>query len=164
MERKGRIMAAYDFNANEIFEMAVQIEVNGQKFYNNAAASISDADAKAFLTELAKMEVDHENTFKAMQKELAEAEKTSTTFDPAGDAALYLKALADTRVFYEKEIDTTSMKEILKAAITAEKDSIVFYLGMKELVPEKYGKDKLDAIIKEEMGHIRLLSQKLVSL
>jgi rubrerythrin len=54
------------------------------------------------------------------------------------------------------------MKKILKSAIEAEKDSIVFYLGMKEAVPEKYGKARLDNIIKEEMGHVRLLSGKLV--
>jgi len=29
---------------------------------------------------------------------------------------------------------------------------------MKELVPENLGKNKIDKIIKEEMGHIRLLS------
>jgi len=29
---------------------------------------------------------------------------------------------------------------------------------MKELVPTKFGKDKIDKIIKEEMGHIRFLS------
>jgi rubrerythrin len=77
-------------------------------------------------------------------------------------APQYLKALADTRVFFEKDMDPTTMKEILKAAITAEKDSIVFYLGMKELVPEKMGKAKIDDIIKEEMSHIRLLSARLV--
>ena len=57
-----------------------------------------------------------------------------------------------------------TMKEILKAAILAEKDSIAFYLGMKEMVPEKFGKTKIDAIIKEEMGHIKLLSYRLVAL
>ena len=56
------------------------------------------------------------------------------------------------------------MEEILKEAILAEKDSIVFYLGMKELVPENFGKTKIDAIIKEEMAHINLLSSKLVAL
>jgi rubrerythrin len=52
------------------------------------------------------------------------------------------------------------MVEILKSAIEAEKDSIVFYLGMKEGVPEKLGKGRLEAIIKEEMGHIRVLSKE----
>ena len=66
-------------------------------------------------------------------------------------------------MFFEKEIDLSSMREILKAAILAEKDSIVFYLGMKDLVPDKLGKDKLDEIIKEEMGHIRILSKELIA-
>jgi rubrerythrin len=55
------------------------------------------------------------------------------------------------------------MKAILKSAITAEKDSIVFYLGMKEAVAESLGKGRIDHIIKEEMGHIKLLSGKLAA-
>ena len=71
--------------------------------------------------------------------------------------------MADTRVFFEKEIDTGSLEAILKAAILAEKDSIVFYLGMKDLVPENLGQSHLDNIIKEEMSHIKLLSHRLVA-
>lgn len=56
------------------------------------------------------------------------------------------------------------MKSILKAAITAEKESIVFYLGMKDMVPEEYGKDKLDKIIREEIGQIGMLGFKLVGI
>jgi len=65
---------------------------------------------------------------------------------------------------FEKEIGTSSMEEILKEAILAEKDSIVFYQGMKEMVPENFGKTKINAIIKEEMIHIKLLSGKIVTL
>ena len=67
-------------------------------------------------------------------------------------------------MFYEKEINTSSIEEILKIAITAEKDSIVFYLGMKDVVPVNLGKEKLDRIIKEEMNHITILSKKLLSI
>jgi rubrerythrin len=155
---------SYDFNADDVFEMAEQMERNGQKFYNTAADSVSDSAHREMLLKLAAMEVAHEKTFKAMRSELKGSEKESTVFDPQGEAVLYLRALADTRVFFEKEIDTSSMKEILMAAITAEKDSIVFYLGMKDMVPEKAGKSKMDAIIKEEMGHIRMLSKELAAL
>ena len=154
----------YDFTADDVFEMAEQLERNGAKFYQDAAATIEGEEAKQLLVKLADMEIDHEKTFKQMRSDLAAAEKQSTVFDPEGEAILYLRALADTRVFFQKEIDTTSMKEILKAAIEAEKDSIVFYLGMKEMVPESLGKGRLDHIIKEEMGHIRLLSKELVAL
>lgn len=152
---------ALDFNADEIFEMAEQIERNGAVFYRKAAETVT-GEEKDFLLELAKMEDDHEVTFKALRKELSAAQKESATFDPDDMAPQYLKALADTRVFFEKDVDTSTMKEILKAAITAEKDSIVFYIGMKELVPEKMGKNRIDDIIKEEMSHIRLLSGRLV--
>jgi len=33
---------------------------------------------------------------------------------------------------------------------------------MKEAVPQDLGKGRIDQIIKEEMGHVRLLSKKLI--
>lgn len=154
----------YDFTADDVFEMAVQLERNGDKFYREAAQNTDNPEYKKLLVGLSEMEVEHEKTFLDLRSELSGNEKTSTVFDPQDESALYLRALADTKVFFEKEIDFSSMKSVLKAAILAEKDSIVFYLGMKEMVPEKYGKDKLDNVIKEEMGHIRILSKELVGL
>ncbi len=151
-----------DFNADEVFEIAEQIERNGAKFYRTAAENITEEKNKKLLLDLAQMEDEHEQTFKKLRSELSQDEKVVTTFDPDGEAEGYLRSLADTRVFYEKQIDITSFKEILKSAITAEKDSIVFYLGMKDVVPTHLGKDKLDGIIKEEMSHIRLLSKELL--
>jgi len=153
-----------DFNADEVFEIAEQIERNGAEFYRTAAEHISDENKKQLLIDLAKMEDEHEKTFQIMRSKLLQDEKTVTTFDPEGEAEKYLRALADTRIFYEKEIITSSFKEILKSAITAEKDSIVFYVGMKDVVPLHLGKQKLDSIIKEEMGHISLLSKELMEL
>jgi len=154
----------YDFTADDVFEMAEQLERNGAKFYRTAAENVSDPKSKELLIELAAMEDEHLKTFASLKADLTEAEKTTTVFDPEDESALYLRALADTRVFFEKEIDVSSMKDILKAAILAEKDSIVFYLGMKDFVPDQLGKNRLDTIIKEEMGHIRILSKELVSL
>ena len=154
----------YDFTANDVFEMAEQLERNGAKFYRTAAENISDPRSKKLLIELAEMEDEHEKTFASLRADLTEAEKTTTVFDPEDESALYLRALADTRVFFKKKIDISSMEEILKAAIVAEKDSIVFYLGLKDFVPDQLGKNRLDKIIKEEMGHIRILSKELVSL
>ena len=92
------------------------------------------------------------------------SEKASTAFDPLDESVLYLRALADTKVFFEKTIDSSSLKAVLKEAIGAEKDSILFYVGMKELVPEIHGKSKIDGIIKEEMQHIHLLSKELMAI
>jgi len=154
---------AFDFNARDIFEMAKEIERNGAEFYSSAAEKVDRDDQRELLLSLAKMEEEHEETFKNMEAELTAKEQTETVFDPENEAFLYLKALADTRIFYEKELDMSSMKAILKTALSAEKDSIVFYLGMKELVPEKYGKNRLEGIIKEEMSHVRLISKELAA-
>ena len=154
---------SYDFNADEVFEMAEQMERNGAKFYRDAAETAADPSNKELLTGLSKMEEAHEKIFETLRAELTAAEKASTVFDPSGEASLYLRALVDSRVFFKKEIDVKSIVEILKSAIEAEKDSIVFYLGMKEAVPKNLGRDRIEAIIKEEMGHIRLLSKELVA-
>lgn len=150
-----------DFNADDIFEMAVKIEQNGAVFYREAAEKVDGENNKKFLLDLAAMEDEHEQTFEAMKKELAGNATFSTTFDPEGENAAYLNAFADSRVFFKKEQPSSSLKDILSCAIQTEKDSIAFYLGMKELVPENLGRSKLDAIIKEEMDHIRILAGKL---
>ena len=154
---------SYDFNADEVFEMAEQMERNGAKFYRDAAKNTADPANTEMLMGLSKMEEDHEKMFGSMRAELSTAEKASTVFDPSGEAALYLRALVDGRVFFEKEIDATSMVEILKSAIEAEKDSIVFYLGMKAAVPKNLGRNRIEAIIREEMGHIQMLTKHLVA-
>lgn len=155
---------SHAYSADEIFDMAEQIEKNGAKFYRDAAGSASDSETKDFLLMLAKMEDNHLRTFSDMRAKLSVKETESPTFDPNNEASLYLKSLADSKIFFHKAVDTSSLEEVFKAAIVAEKDSIAFYLGMKDLVPVHLGQDKLDEIIKEEMKHIRILNDKLVGL
>jgi rubrerythrin len=155
---------AFDFNADDVLKIAEQIEENGADFYNKASAVMTDSYYKKFLLDLATMEVYHKKIFAGMRSALTEIEKKPTVFDPNDESVLYLKSLADLRVFYKKNMDTSSIEGILTAAIEAEKDSIVFYVGMKDLVPEKLGKNKIDDIINEEKKHIVMLSKELLSL
>ena len=61
---------SYDFNAQEIFKMAEQIERNGVIFYKKAAEDATDPEAKEFLTFMAEIEGEHENVFATMRAEL----------------------------------------------------------------------------------------------
>ncbi len=61
---------AITFNADEIFEMAEQIERNGARFYRDAAAQITDAENKEFLESLGEMEDTHLAIFSAMRTEV----------------------------------------------------------------------------------------------
>ena len=156
------------FNADEVFEMAEQIERNGGKFYR-AAAKKFPAMSNIFLG-LAGMEDEHLKTFAEMRAELSGTELEEPVFDPDGQAQMYLRVMADGNVFDvkadpAKQLATMNTpKDVLKMAIGIERDSIAFYVGMKEAVSRRAGKDKVDNIIKEEMGHIVTLNEKLQDL
>jgi rubrerythrin len=45
-----------------------------------------------------------------------------------------------------------------------EKDSILFYLGFKDMIPQQSGKDRIGEIIKEERRHVFQLSNLLEKL
>ena len=158
------------FNADEIFEVAEQIERNGAKFYRQVAEKTTDARVRQLLFDLAAMENEHEKTFTSMRADMSEQEREATVFDPHGEEVLYLRAMADRRVFDVKEDPTEyltgkeTMEDILRTAIGLEKDSIIFYLGLKPVVPPRLGLSRIDDIIKEEMSHIATLSKELGAL
>lgn len=158
------------FNANEIFEMAEEMERNGAKFYRQAAENAADERTKQMLLDMADMEDGHLKTFQEMKVQLSGQEKGWTVFDTDNQSVLYLQAMADARG-YEGKISPTkeltgseTPKEILETALNSEKESVVFYFGLKGLVPVKAGKDKVEGIIVEELSHITTLLNKLKSL
>jgi rubrerythrin len=161
-------MAGITFNADEIFAMAEEIEVNGAKFYRWAAGRAKDDRSKKILETLAGMEDRHYKIFDEMRKKLADEQRVATVFDPDNEAAAYLKAMADRRVFDLAGMTgalkgNEPMAQVLQIAIGREKESIVFYVGIREFVPEKLGKDKIDDIIREEMSHVTMLTKELAS-
>jgi rubrerythrin len=155
------------FNADEIFEMAEEIERNGAAFYREVADKTKSEEMKNMFLGMAAMEDTHLQTFKEMRQELGEQEKGETVFDPYNEAALYLQTLADSKGFEgmknpsQKLSGNESIQELLNAAIDAEKNSVLFYVGLKDMVTAKAGKDKVEAIIKEEVRHVADLRKQL---
>jgi rubrerythrin len=159
------------FNIDEVFEMAEQIERNGVAFYNKAAEMFPEYTKKSIFLKLAEMEKEHEKRFHQMRLDLAKKERELSQFlDPQGEAAAYLRAMVSGKVFDPKLDPTTrfkqvrSLSEVLRIAIDVEKDSIIFYLGLKEMIPQGLGKDKIDLIVREEMSHVTILSDLLEKL
>jgi len=162
-------MAGTTFNADEIFEMAEEIERNGAKFYREAAKA-ADKQTEKMLLDFAVMEDGHLETFQQMREELGPREKEPTAFDPHNEAAMYLQTMAaghgteGRKTLADKLTGNESTRQILEIAVDAEKNSVVYYTGLKEIVPPRAGRDKIDAIITEELGHLALLNQKLSAL
>ncbi|MDX9702930.1 MAG: ferritin family protein [Candidatus Auribacterota bacterium] len=155
------------FNIKEIFEIAIRIEQNGAYYYQRCAQTLDDSDVKDLLTLLAEMEVKHEHIFMELLNQSERDVHLAENFDPDDEAVKYVQALADGHVF-DLSTDPASqltgnetIENILKTALSREKESIVYYLGLKDFVPGELGKDKVDSIIREEMTHIVFISNAL---
>ena len=161
---------AITFNADEIYKIAEQIELNGHKFYSDSAMRVKDSGAKQVLQDLAGMEIGHLKAFKALRAGLTEQAREDLTWDPEGQAGAYLKAAADSHVFKDT-IDPTSLlknnadaREILELALQFEKDSVIYFLGVAGVVPEHRGKSDVLGLAKQEQDHIALIQGVLSKL
>jgi rubrerythrin len=161
---------SFEFNADEILAMAENIERNGARFYRKAAELVEDPAIRKLLEDLAAWEDGHEGVFATMRADLAAQERETKVFDPEQETSMYLRAMADGHVF-DKRVDpadtltgSESAEDILRMAIGQEKDSIVFYTGLKEMISHSAGKERIEAIIKEEMVHIGFLNREIAAL
>ncbi|MFC1795126.1 ferritin family protein [Planctomycetota bacterium] len=157
------------YTADEIFEMAEQTERNAAEFYREAAERCSNEDTRKMLLDMSATEFEHLETFQNMREKLS-AEEGMSIFDPLGRSTMFLQAMADART-WEGRISPTqdlsgneTAKEIVEIALEAEKEMVVLYVGLKDMVYFKTGKDKVEEIIIEELGHISALLKKLKSL
>ena len=153
------------YNAEEIYDMGIQIERNGQTFYQAAAESAAEKDVKELLTDLAHWEKAHIDLFKELKKQIPSDVQTDPGLDLDQQQLLYLKAAADTHVF-TKNADPVALAktckgpiDVLEIALNFEKDSVVLYTAMKDLVPESLGKETIDKLIQEEISHISMIHE-----
>jgi rubrerythrin len=154
-------------NAYEVLEMAQRIERNGVSFYRKAAEQAASQDLRQILQKLAADEVDHEKIFAEMAEHLAAEERKVTLFEPVTEIADYLVTLADSKVFnlssdFSSQLTgKETVADILKVALDKEKDSIIFYLGLRDYIPAQASKDTVDAVLRQELGHVNILTQQL---
>ena len=149
------------FYGNEIINIAIGIERRGIAFYDVLARSTQNAKARQIFQYLVGMEREHILIFQDM---LDEADKYEVPEAFVGEYGAYLQALVDSAVFTDdavtSELATQSENDIaaLELGINAEKDSILFYYEMREMMP-KAARAKIDKVITEEKQHLRQLSE-----
>jgi rubrerythrin len=88
-------------------------------------------------------------------------------FDPENMIHLYLKAVADNKLYINQDYAIDSCKtslDVLKKALDFEKESVVIYSSMKELVPQNMGKDEIDKLVIEELKHVGQITNQIKKL
>jgi len=149
------------FSGSELINIAIGIERRGIAFYDIMTRSTGNATARDVFQYLADIERQHIQIFQGM---LAEADKYQIPETYAGEHAAYLQALVNSAVFTDdmvtSEMATKAGSDIeaLELAISAEKDSILFYYEMKDIMPQR-AQPTVNKIIAEEKSHLRQLSE-----
>lgn len=149
------------FSGSELLEVAVGIERNGMAFYQALADKTGNRDVKDIYDHLAGEEKKHLDTFQGMSDSLGQAKPPETYTE---EYMLYLKSLVDSTVFsdvaeaQQKAGRVFDKIEAIDTGIQAEKDSILFYAELQNLVRERDCKVVLN-ILDEEKQHLRQLSQ-----
>jgi len=147
------------FAGSEIVELGIQIEKNGRDFYNTLAAQSKNPKEKEIFRYLAAEEEKHIIVF---EKILENKDKYQPPQTYPGEYFAYMNALASNYVFTQKDKGKEiakkikSDKEATDLGIGFEKDSIIFYEGMKKAVPE-YDQKTVEELIIQEQGHLRKL-------
>jgi len=149
------------FSGSELINIAIDIERRGIAFYDIMTKSTENATAREVFQHLVDMEREHIRIFEGM---LGEAGKYQPSETYPGEYAAYLQALVDSAIFTDDML-TSEMAarmdsdiEAMELAISAEKDSILFYYEMKEIMPQR-AQPMVDRIIAEEKSHLRQLSE-----
>jgi rubrerythrin len=155
-------MSAY--SVNEVIEMAVQIERNGYAFYNEATKR-KDLDTKSreFLTMLRDQELNHEKIFLALRDDSdLKMLELSQDWEMVG---MYLKTITDARIFNTPEaaikLATNAMKvmDIVDYAIGFEKDTLLYFHAIKDVVNSPKAQLAIAKIIHEEITHVLRLTE-----
>jgi rubrerythrin len=149
------------FSGSELLEIAIGIEKNGAAFYQALADKTGNRDVKDVYNYLTGEEKKHLDTFQGMSDSLGQAKPPETYTE---DYMLYLKSLVDNAVFsniteaQQKADKVFNEIEAVGIGIHAEKDSILFYTELQNLVREPDRKVVLN-ILDEEKKHLCQLSE-----
>ncbi len=155
------------FSAEKVFNTAIMIERNGASFYHRAAEHAAKKVLRQSLLKLAVTEEGHMQTMARLKELLVGSEREKKWFDQEGNAVRYLRAFASSGIFNmtmdaaKALSEEVSVYDVLHYAMDRERDSIMFYTGIREAIPRRAGRDKIDAIIYEEMSHLVTLGQEI---
>ncbi|MEO0097470.1 MAG: ferritin family protein [candidate division WOR-3 bacterium] len=148
------------YSINEVLEMAIQIEKSGYQFYLNSKEKTNDNNLKELFDFLSSEELKHMETFNRIKNRL-KTTPYNLPFDWE-EVKLYLKVITDSHFFAGEDKVLNLMerakneKELIDLAIAFEKETLLFYYEILNLVAQEETPVVLK-LINEEKAHIKKL-------
>lgn len=133
----------------QAIQTAVRAEELGMTFYSFMAKKYeNDPVAKEMFDILVSDEADHKRQFAQLLKEAPDVEKTLSQAD-----SIFMQSVDISRYFknMEKPEEAGDITKILEGVLNFEKDSVLFYSHMKEIIGDY---PQLEMIVKTEKEHV----------
>lgn len=146
------------FSVREVIEQAVQTEKLGYEFYTALADRFKDnEETRKFFITLASKELRHEKMFEDLMNFVKDESPENWE-----EVSHYLRAVVESAFFLGEEKataflkKTNSVNDAVNFAIGFEKETLLYYIGVRDGIREK---EVVDEIINEERTHITWLNK-----
>ncbi len=152
--------------AAEALKWAMEIEENGEAFYNTVAAKSADPEVRALFEYLAAQERGHYRAFQQMLEKVKPDPDLSSVGVQYDDYEDYLRVVLVNALFAGQDKGLTLARKAqgretaLRAAMGFEKDTLLFFYDLREMVSEAE-RGAISGIILEEKAHLRRLAKML---
>ena len=149
------------FSVAEVVDMGIEKEKKRRDFYAAVADCFSEKELKDLFGRLRDWEEEHVAKFSEIRGGLDEQDPVESY---PGELIGYMQALVEDRLY--SEVTAGSLREKIKTPLDAvmqaigfEKDALLFFQAMKELVNSTRHREVIDELVGEEKKHIIYLSQ-----
>ena len=149
------------FTTEEILDIAVKIESNGEKIYRNAARKISSPELVSLLHWMADEEALHARHFSDMKASVANAAPNPVVEEMGREL---IDNMLGNRSFSLDDVDferIESVKDMIAVFIEFEKDTILFYEMIEAFIEADEPLKTIKRVITEEKKHIEKLKELL---
>ena len=151
---------------DEIIEIAVRLEENGEAFYTAAAAKAATPAVKTLFEDLAVQEQHHRRAFQRMggtAVELILSPEQWDEFKAYADALLQNSFFARPQGALSQAAEARDERQAAESALGFEKEALLFFYSLRDAVRGP-GQQTVDRIIQEEKRHIQRLAGILAGL
>lgn len=152
------------FTMDDLLEIAIKMEENGQAVYSNASKKLKNKDLKSMLDWMANEEATHREWFADQKNSLClEMDEASlkkvvpqVLQDMMGEKTLSLEDINFSKI--------KTISRLLKTFIGFENDTIMFYELLEMFIEDDKVLKGLNKIILEEKKHVETLDTMMTSL
>ena len=153
-ERKDNV-----FTLNDIRNIAIQIERNGEQAYRSAGKKATDPQIGQMFDWMADEELQHAQWFKALQVP-SRASEAHEEIETMGRSLL--QEMMKNQTFSLEADQLQGIEDIvnlLALSLEFENDTILFYEMLRAFIENTETIEQLNVIIAEERGHVRQLER-----